>query len=320
MEEGSDPILNMPEYIHDENTTVSCEVSNARPPASIEILVDNQAISEAVQNDILDETSKTFASKALILKIDKQWNGKKICCRRYSIINGNIKATCKTLDIKLQTQPFNISLYNVQNGTQYFDSTTGETVILKGSSMNDAHANGLFDKITRSFKFLLKPILIGTGAFVVLCIFVASARTLVRWHKGRNRTRDPDNTNGSQKNNFNPFYFTTVTLSAIESPPSLDTNEYVEMPATSMAMNASHDLADDHVGMGTREDSMMARKPITAIESAHGESSLNYADLDIDHLQQSSVGPIPGPRPTIGKEAPLYEDITFSNTKPVGLH
>ncbi|WAR04138.1 hypothetical protein MAR_019507, partial [Mya arenaria] len=134
-----------------------------------------------------------------------------------------------------QTQPFNISLYNVQNGTQYFDSTTGETVILK------------VDKITRSFKFLLKPILIGTGAFVVLCIFVASARTLVRWHKGRNRTRDPDNTN------------------AIESPPSLDTNEYVEMPATSMAMNASHDLADDHVGMGTREDSMMARKPITAI-------------------------------------------------------
>ncbi|WAR06650.1 hypothetical protein MAR_022019, partial [Mya arenaria] len=184
---GSDPILNMPEYIHDENTTASCEVSNARPPASIEILVDNQAISEAVKNDILDETSKTFA---------------------------------------MLTQPLNFSLDIVQNSTSY--STTGETDLKGSSmneisanglcnemkctaSTNKATKGGIkkgkptnsrengtkfrqeytsaaSDNSTRSFKISLEPILIGTGAFAVLCIFVASARTLVQWHKGRSRT------------------------------------------------------------------------------------------------------------------------------------
>ncbi|WAR17776.1 hypothetical protein MAR_032370 [Mya arenaria] len=45
------------------------------------------------------------------------------------------------------------------------------------------------DNSKRSFKVPFEPILIGTGTFVALCLFVASARTLVRWHKGRNRTR-----------------------------------------------------------------------------------------------------------------------------------
>ncbi|WAR06651.1 hypothetical protein MAR_022020 [Mya arenaria] len=72
--------------------------------------------------------------------------------------------------------------------------------------------------------------------------------------------------------------------------------------------------------MRTQEDSMMARKPITAIKLAHVGSSLIYAGLDIDHLHQAYVGPIPGPRPTIGKEAPLYEHIDFSSKKTVRLH
>ncbi|XP_052805960.1 uncharacterized protein LOC128235223 isoform X2 [Mya arenaria] len=99
MEKGSDPFLIMPEYIYDENTTVGCEVSNVRPPAVIEILVDNQAI-DAIQKDLLNETSKTYTSKASILKIDKNWNGKKICCRRKATIYGNMESTCKTLNIK----------------------------------------------------------------------------------------------------------------------------------------------------------------------------------------------------------------------------
>ncbi|WAR06649.1 hypothetical protein MAR_022018 [Mya arenaria] len=325
MEKGSDPILNMPEYIHDENTTVSCEVSNARPPASIEILVDNQAISEAVKTDVLDEASKTFASKASILKIDKNWNGKEICC--------------------LLTQPLTFSLDEVQNSTPYFDSTTGETD-LKGSSMNKIRANGLCngtkcesstniatkggikkdkttnsrengtkfrqeytsaasDNSTRSFKFSLEPILIGTGAFVVLCIFVASARTLVRWLKGRSRTSDPGK---------------AEVPSAIEATHTHDTNEYVDMPEGSMHMNAAHDFEDNYVELKIREDSMMARKPITAMKSKHAKSSLIYADLDINHLQKACVGPIPEPRPNRQKEATVYQDINFSNTSPVVPH
>ncbi|WAR06648.1 hypothetical protein MAR_022017 [Mya arenaria] len=324
-EKGSDPILNMPEYIHDENTTVSCEVSNARPPASIEILVDNQAIIEAVKSDILDETSKPFACKASILKIDKNWNGKEICC--------------------LLTQPLTFSLDEVQNSTPYFDSTTGETD-LKGSSMNKIRANGLCngtkcgsstniatkggikkekptnsrengtkfrqeymsaasDNSTRSFKFSLEPILIGTVAFVVLCIFVASARTLAPWLKGRSRTSDPGK---------------AEVTSAIEATHSHDTNEYVDMPEGSMHMNAAHDFEDNYVELKIREDSMMARKPITAMKSKHAKSSLIYADLDINHLQKACVGPIPEPRPKRQNEATVYQDINFSNTRPAVPH
>ncbi|XP_052804115.1 uncharacterized protein LOC128234126 [Mya arenaria] len=345
MEKGSDPILNMPEYIHDENTTVSCEVSNARPPASIEILVDNQAIIEAVKSDILDETSKPFACKASILKIDKNWNGKEICCRKNSVFNGLLEATCKTLNIKLLTQPLTFSLDEVQNSTPYFDSTTGETD-LKGSSMNKIRANGLCngtkcgsstniatkggikkekptnsrengtkfrqeymsaasDNSTRSFKFSLEPILIGTVAFVVLCIFVASARTLAPWLKGRSRTSDPGK---------------AEVTSAIEATHSHDTNEYVDMPEGSMHMNAAHDFEDNYVELKIREDSMMARKPITAMKSKHAKSSLIYADLDINHLQKACVGPIPEPRPKRQNEATVYQDINFSNTRPAVPH
>ncbi|XP_052804123.1 uncharacterized protein LOC128234130 isoform X2 [Mya arenaria] len=99
-EKGSDPFSTMPEYIHNENTTVSCEVSNARPPAMIELLVDNLAIIDVIQVDSINKTSKTYSSKALISKIDKKWNGKEICCRRKFTIYGNIGASCKTLKIK----------------------------------------------------------------------------------------------------------------------------------------------------------------------------------------------------------------------------
>ncbi|XP_052804124.1 uncharacterized protein LOC128234131 [Mya arenaria] len=34
------------------------------------------------------------------MKIDKTWNGKEMCCRKKSAIYGNIKATCKILDMK----------------------------------------------------------------------------------------------------------------------------------------------------------------------------------------------------------------------------
>ncbi|XP_052762299.1 uncharacterized protein LOC128204938 [Mya arenaria] len=158
------------------------------------------------------------------------------------------------------------------------------------------------DNSKRSFKVPFEPILIGTGTFVALCLFVASARTLVRWHKGRNRTRDPDNTE--------------VTSSPIEASPSLESNVHVDMPETSMHMNASHDFEVDYVELNTQNDSMIVRKPTTANKSKHAESSLMYVDLDIDHLQQACAGPIPGPRPTRGKEATVYDDIDFSNTKP----
>ncbi|WAR04087.1 hypothetical protein MAR_019456 [Mya arenaria] len=211
---------------------------------------------------------------------------------RYALQCGHTFAnTTNQLDIHVtvHTQPLNFSLDKVQNSSPYFDSTTSETD-LKG------------DYSTRPFKFSLELILIGIGAFAVLCIFVASARTLVQWLKGRSRTRDPGKTE--------------VTSPAIDSSPSLDTNVYVDMSETSMHMNASHDLEDDHVEMKTRYDSM-ARKPITPIESTHGESSLIYADLDIDHLQQGCAGPIPVPRPTLGKVATVYEDIDFSNVNPL---
>ncbi|WAR06552.1 hypothetical protein MAR_021921 [Mya arenaria] len=94
------PYFEYTRIYHDENTALSCEVSNTRPPALIEILVDNQAISDVVHEDLLNETSKTFASKASIMKIDKTWNGKEMCCRKKSAIYGNIKATCKILDMK----------------------------------------------------------------------------------------------------------------------------------------------------------------------------------------------------------------------------
>ncbi|WAR11346.1 hypothetical protein MAR_025526 [Mya arenaria] len=159
----------------------------------------------------------------------------------------------------------------------------------------------------RSFKVTLEAILIGTGAFVALCVFVASARSLVRWHKGRNKTRDPDNTEA-------------VTIPATEVSLSLDTNEYGEMPETSMHMNASHDLEDDFVELKIPENSIMARKPITAVKSKHAEKSLIYVNLDIGHLQQARVCPIPGPRPAKGKEAKVYEEIDFSSTKHAGPH
>ncbi|WAR06548.1 hypothetical protein MAR_021917 [Mya arenaria] len=153
----------------------------------------------------------------------------------------------------------------------------------------------LGDNSRRSFKVLLKPILIGSGAFVALCIFVGSANVnecaFVLY-------RVPDKTE--------------VTPSAIETSPSLDTNVFVEIPETSIPMNASHDLI--------REETIMARKQTTAIESQHAESSLIYANLDIDHLQKAFVGPIRGPRPTIRKEATEYQDIDFYHTKPAGPH
>ncbi|XP_052803657.1 uncharacterized protein LOC128233840 isoform X2 [Mya arenaria] len=422
MEKGSDPFLIMPEYIYDENTTVGCEVSNVRPPEVIEILVDNQAI-DAIQKDLLNETSKTFVSKASISMIDKHWNGKEICCRRKSTIYGNVEATCKTFNIKYSPtelimkatsassnstrQSINVSCFTtesnppcgvnlstnttqlvnesskvwkenttigfksyinatfsaammvgigiincfttcdenlsnldtnltidlpIRNGTTYFDCTTGETRgicnekkcprntteatddwIIKCERTNASengtkprHESVAGDISTRSFKLPLQPILIGTGAFVALGLFVALARTLVGWRKGKGGIRTLDNKD--------------VTPSAIEAAHSLDTNEYVEMPETSMHMNASHDLEDDYVELKTREDSTMARKPITAIESKHAKSGLIYADLDIDHLQKAFVGPIPGPRPNRRKEATVYQDIDFSNTKPARPH
>ncbi|XP_052804726.1 uncharacterized protein LOC128234509 [Mya arenaria] len=145
----------------------------------------------------------------------------------------------------VHTQPLNFSLDKVQNSSPYFDSLTGETD-LKG------------DYSTRSLKFSLEPILIGIGAFVVLCIFVASAskyygvfyylRILLRTDAGK----------------------AEVTSPVIDYSPSLDTNVYVDMSETSMHMNASHDLEDDHVEMKTRADSI-ARKPITPIEVFHSK-------------------------------------------------
>ncbi|WAR17775.1 hypothetical protein MAR_032369 [Mya arenaria] len=66
MEKGSDPILNIPEYIHNENTTISGEVLNTRPPACIEIMVNNEDIIDAVQENLLNESSKTFANGPVV--------------------------------------------------------------------------------------------------------------------------------------------------------------------------------------------------------------------------------------------------------------
>ncbi|WAR06550.1 hypothetical protein MAR_021919 [Mya arenaria] len=227
------------------------------------------------------------------------------------------------------------------NDTMFVDCTTGEIDCLEGSSGNDTRTSGIRiekkcplnkteatdngiikcdrtnasedgskprpeyvagDNSTRSFKLPLQPILVGIGAFVVVCIIVASARTLVRWSKGKGSIRNPDN------------------IEANDATHSRDTNECVEMPETSVDMDASHDLENDYVKLQTREDSMMARKPITAIKSKHAESSLIYADLDIDHLQKACVVPIPGPRPNRRKEATVYDDIDFSKTKSAGPH
>ncbi|XP_052815278.1 uncharacterized protein LOC128242231 [Mya arenaria] len=316
MEKGSNHILNMAENIHNENTTISCQVSNVRPPALLEILVDNIAIIGVVKEDLLNKTSKTYTSKASISKIDKHWNGKEICCRRIFTIHGYKEASCKTLEI-------NCSLGNdtrvngLCNETKLKSNITEvdeDRTIKQKPHPPKNEITFRHDPTSvpggnsrRSFKVTLEAILIGTGAFVALCVFVASARSLVRWHKGRNKTRDPDNTEA-------------VTIPATEVSLSLDTNEYGEMPETSMHMNASHDLEDDFVELKIPENSIMARKPITAVKSKHAEKSLIYVNLDIGHLQQARVCPIPGPRPAKGKEAKVYEEIDFSSTKHAGPH
>ncbi|XP_052820829.1 uncharacterized protein LOC128246599 [Mya arenaria] len=102
VEKGSTPVLTVPEFLDGENSTAICEVRDAIPAPLIEIRLGNQLLSDAQQTDSFNGSSNTFTSTANVTKINKNWNGQKMCCDRKSKDDFGLKddSVCKNISIK----------------------------------------------------------------------------------------------------------------------------------------------------------------------------------------------------------------------------
>ncbi|XP_052806967.1 uncharacterized protein LOC128236138 isoform X3 [Mya arenaria] len=110
VEQGSPPILTVPEFLDGENSTASCAVRNAIPAPAIEMHIDTVLLDDVLQTDSFQGSSHTFTSSAKVTKANIAWNGKEMCCTRKSKyeFGFNDISVCKNISMKFP--PSNISL------------------------------------------------------------------------------------------------------------------------------------------------------------------------------------------------------------------
>ncbi|XP_052805928.1 uncharacterized protein LOC128235205 isoform X2 [Mya arenaria] len=110
VEQGSPPILTVPEFLDGENSTASCAVRNAIPAPAIEMHIGTVLLDDVLQTDSFQGSSYTFTSSARVTKANIAWNGKEMCCTRKSKyeFGFNDISVCKNISMKFP--PSNISL------------------------------------------------------------------------------------------------------------------------------------------------------------------------------------------------------------------
>ncbi|XP_052813046.1 uncharacterized protein LOC128245066 isoform X2 [Mya arenaria] len=114
VEKGSRPVLTVPEEFHGERSTLVCEVRNAFPAPAIEIRVDKVLQVDVQQIDLFNGSIHTFTSTVTMEKMNKAWNGKRICCTvkpKYEFGLENVSA-CKNIDMKYPPSDLLMSVNN----------------------------------------------------------------------------------------------------------------------------------------------------------------------------------------------------------------
>ncbi|XP_052804732.1 uncharacterized protein LOC128234515 [Mya arenaria] len=112
VENGSQPILTVPEFLFGESSSPICEVRNAVPAPAIELRIGEILLANVQQIDIFNGSSHTFTSTATTTKTNKLWNGKDMCCTRKSKYDFGIKnvAVCKTINMKFPPTGISMSV------------------------------------------------------------------------------------------------------------------------------------------------------------------------------------------------------------------
>ncbi|XP_052809130.1 uncharacterized protein LOC128237577 [Mya arenaria] len=102
VEEGSPPVLSVPEFLEGENSSAICEVRNAIQAPLLEIHVDNVLLGDVQQKDLFNGSSHTFTSTAKVTKSNKLWNRKQMCCVRKSKYDFRLEvvSVCKNISMK----------------------------------------------------------------------------------------------------------------------------------------------------------------------------------------------------------------------------
>ncbi|XP_052806475.1 uncharacterized protein LOC128235713 [Mya arenaria] len=138
VEKGSLSVLTVPGQVHGERSSSICEVRNALPAPAIEIRVDKVLLANVQQLDSFNRSSHMFTSTATMMKTNKTWNGKQMCCTMKTKYEYGLENVSECKNISMKCDP-TLNL----NETSPVDLPPNKTVVVK-CTVDDCNANVLW--------------------------------------------------------------------------------------------------------------------------------------------------------------------------------